>query len=149
MAGNKNSGRKPKAASSSGVVQSKRSSRTRSPDTVIKDKKVKQTLAKATPLSPKRTQTKIDHHFKKSATVTTPLPARRGRPPKDRSVVVTSPLKRTTSTKPKEDETKRQKISSSESRQFSCSYCNQAFTRKYDMEKHSRKVANSMIYLNL
>ena len=136
MAGNKNSGRKPK--------QNKVSSNTTSHPKLKrpvgrpaknrpKDQKEKQNVTKTSSLTVKKTQPTIDQYIKKTAS--TPSSTKRRNketPPIEVSTTkVSSPKKAKVAVAQKNKQ---------ETRQFNCPFCNQAFSRKYDMEKHSRKV---------
>ena len=82
----------------------------------------------------KKTQTKIDQYVRKVA----PSSSTRAGPKKPKSADEISNAKALSPKTPKQDGEKEK--DKENSRMFNCPYCNQAFSRKYDMEKHSRKV---------
>ena len=142
MAGNKNSGRKPKQKQS--TVNG--TSPTRAKSSRLQSRKGK-VPTPASSTTGKKTQTKIDKYVKKVP----PAPlATRGSPKKPKSQVEPITSKTSSPKKLKENEGGNQNGKEGESKQFKCPYCNQGFSRKYDMEKHSRKViiSQSTTYIN-
>ena len=149
MAGNKNSGRKPKpkqAESSSEITAPARAKSSR-----LQSRGRKKASVQETGTTSRTAQQKIDKFVKKGAAS---LPNTKSSPKKSK-VIAETPTECKPSPKkvpsPKKSFTHRSGNESlskgaekDESKPFNCSYCNQGFSRKYDMEKHSRKVRQSI-----
>ena len=131
MAGNKNSGRKPKQRHNT----LKDTSPTRAKSSRLQSQKGRLTSQKSSKTTGKKTQVKIDKHVKKVV----PASAITKTSPKKTKVHVELPSSKISSPK-KPKECVKEQDKGGESKQFNCPYCNQGFSRKYDMEKHSRKV---------
>ena len=129
MAGNKNSGRKPKQKQ----IISNEASPTRIKSCRVKSRNKKLSL-NASPSTDKKTQPRIDQYVKKL----TPSSSTRGSPKKSKFPHEIPTAKALSPKRPKKGGGKEN--NKGDSRKFNCTYCNQAFSRKYDMEKHSRKV---------
>ena len=149
MAGNKNSGRKPKpkqAVSSSEITAPARVKSTR-----LQSRGRKKASVEESGTTIRKSQQKIDKFVKKGAAS---LPNTKSSPKKSK-VIAETPTECKTSpkkiTSPKKSFTHRSGNESlskgaekDDLKPFNCSYCNQGFSRKYDMEKHSRKVSQSI-----
>ena len=136
MAGNKNSGRKPKqnkvSSTTTSHIKLKRP-RGRPTKNRPKDQKEKTNVTNTSSLTAKKIQPTIDQYIKKA--VSTPSPTKRRNKEKLPIEISTTKV-----SSPKKAKVAGAQKNKQESRQFNCPYCNQAFSRKYDMEKHSRKV---------
>ena len=137
MAGNKNSGRKAKEK----IAVSNGSSTTRAKSSRVKYQKQKVLPQEAHSATANKTQVKMDKYVKKlgSATTTKGSPKKTIAPVEPTVTKATSPHKKAKEVSSKE-------VDKGESKQFNCPYCNQGFSRKYDMEKHSRKVVYKYIF---
>ena len=136
MAGNKNSGRKPKQNKVSSNTTSQpivKRPRGRPSKNKSKEQKEKQNVTKTSSLTVKKTQPTIDQYIKKTASTPSPTKRRNKETP-------STEISTTKVSSPKKAKVAAVQKNKQESRQFNCPYCNQAFSRKYDMEKHSRKV---------
>ena len=92
----------------------------------------------------KNTQTKMDKFVKR---VSSP-PAAKKESPRKTKIEEKSPAKKPTTPKKSKEDAEEGKVNDTGvSKPFHCSYCNQGFSRKYDMEKHSRKVNTLIIFL--
>ena len=133
MAGNKNSGRKPKQRHTT----LKDTSPTRAKSSRLQSRKGKLPAQTSSKVG-KKTQVKIDKYLKKVAPASSTT---RGRPIKTK-LCAELPTSKTSSPKKAKEAVvgEKQNDKGGESKQFNCPYCNQGFSRKYDMEKHSRKV---------
>ena len=135
MAGNKNSGRKPKPK-----VQTAMNGNTVKDDTtkVPARRGRPPSAAKQAPAPPKKnTQTKMDKFINRASS---PPSSKKESPKKPKTVEKSPAKKQPTPKKAKESADESKENDAGDQKQFHCSYCNQGFSRKYDMEKHSRKV---------
>ena len=135
MAGNKNSGRKPKVKAQTTMNGNE-----------AKDKTAKvparrgrpPSAAKQSPSPTKKdAQTKMDKFIKRASS---PSSSKKESPKKTKTIEKSPGKKPPTPKKTKEDSEEGKENDAGDQKQFHCSYCNQGFSRKYDMEKHSRKV---------
>ena len=143
MAGNKNSGRKPKQKTETAIARNSAEEQT----TKVPARRGRPpSVAKQQPSPAKKnTQTKMDKFVKK---VSSP-PAAKKESPRKTKIVEKSPAKKPTTPKKSKEDTEEGKVNDTGvSKPFHCSYCNQGFSRKYDMEKHSRKVNTQIIFLS-
>ena len=133
MAGNKNSGRKPKQRQTA----LKDTSSTRAKSSRLQSRKGRLPAQTSSKIG-KKTQVKIDKYVKKVA----PVPSTTRASPKKTKLSPELPTSKTTSPKKAKEAVAggKENDKGGESKQFTCPYCNQGFSRKYDMEKHSRKV---------
>ena len=153
MAGNKNSGRKPKPKQV--VSSSETTAPTRAKSSRLQSRGRKKASVKESGTTSRTAQPKIDKFVKKGATS---LQNTKSSPKKSKASAATpteckpSPKKIASPKKSFTHRSGNESLSKGadkdESKPFNCSYCNQGFSRKYDMEKHSRKVRLSiLIYL--
>ena len=145
MAGNKNSGRKPKPKQV--VSSSETTAPARAKSSRLQSRGQKKSSVQESGTTSRKSQQKIDKFVKKGAA---PLPIAKSSPKKCKAPACSeTPTGKTSS--PKKSFTHRSGNESlskgaekEELKPFNCSYCNQGFSRKYDMEKHSRKVSQSI-----
>ena len=139
MAGNKNSGRKPKPKQQTTAVAN--ATKTKTAQSPARRGRPPSTAKQPPSLSKKNTQTKMDRFVKKVSA--TPSPKKDS--PKKNKPAEKSPAKKpSTPKKAKETGEDVKENDAGEAKQFNCPYCNQGFSRKYDMEKHSRKVIRNI-----
>ena len=145
MAGNKNSGRKPKPKQV--VSSSETTAPARAKSSRLQSRGRKKASVQESGTTSRKSQQKIDKFVKKGAA---PLPITKSSPKTCKAPACSeTPAVKTSS--PKKSFTHRSGNESlskgaekDELKPFNCSYCNQGFSRKYDMEKHSRKVSQSI-----
>ena len=145
MAGNKNSGRKPKPKQV--VACSETTAPARVKSSRLQSRGRKKASVQESGTTSRTAQQKIDKFVKKGAAS---LPNTKSSHKKSK-VIAETPTECKPSPKKIPSPKKSSHRSGNESlskgaekdelKPFNCSYCNQGFSRKYDMEKHSRKVS--------
>ena len=147
MAGNKNSGRKPKPKQV--VSFSETTAPARAKSSRLQSRGRKKASVQESGTTSRTAQQKIDKFVKKGAAS---LPNTKSSPKKSKVIAETpteckpSPKKIPTPKKSFTHRSGNESLSKEkdELKPFNCSYCNQGFSRKYDMEKHSRKVSQAI-----